>query len=71
MDCAAKAAPTVFGMAEPDHHTPQSVLSLQRVQAITVQRATGVGLLIRVLPGGMWRLREYDANGDELGRGDA
>lgn len=70
MDFAAKAAPTVFGMAERDHQTPRTALQLQYVQAITIQRAAGVGLLIRVLPGGSWRLREYDCNGDEEGRGD-
>ncbi len=71
MDCAAKATPTVFGMPERDHHTPRTVLQLQHVQAVTIQRPAGVGLLIRVLPGGSWRLREYDCNGDEEGRGGA
>lgn len=39
------------------------------VQAFTIERHDGVSLMLRVLPGGSWMLREYDCNGDEADRG--
>ena len=40
-----------------------------RVEAVEIIRGEGFGLLLRVWPHGPWRLREYDANGDEVWRG--
>jgi hypothetical protein len=53
-------------MATPDHSLPRRPVVKQPVVAFTVERSDGVSLMLRLLPGGGWRLREYDFDGDEL-----
>ncbi len=43
---------------------------VQQVAAFTIHRSDGVSLMLRLLPGGQWKLREYDHNGDEMPRGE-
>jgi hypothetical protein len=58
-------------MPVPDRRVVPTTPTRQYVQAFTIERPDGVSLLMRVLPGGSWRLREYDADGDEQGCGHA
>jgi hypothetical protein len=48
-----------------DRRKPPAAPVSTKAQGFTIHRATGFGLLWRIVPGGGWRLREYDADGNE------
>lgn len=53
-----------------ERRKPPAAPASTKAQGFTIHRPVGFGLLWRVVPGGGWRLREYDEDGNELLRRD-